>query len=75
MHAAEEATSSAADEEADQQKQCFAQSSMEAVPQPMPASQAPTKVRYKIIHITCVRDVLSSNVLMFTACIPNLAAT
>ena len=49
----------AADEAADRQKECFAQSSLEAVQQPMPASHIPTKVKYEIIHITSVHVIPS----------------
>lgn len=45
VHGAEEVASQAVAEEADQRQECFAQSSMEAVPQPVLASHIPVRVR------------------------------
>ena len=64
LHEAYRATNTATDGEADQQRECFAQSSVEAVPQPMPAFRISTKVRYKMIHSSCVALVPSSNSIM-----------
>ena len=50
MHVGGQAAATAATQGPDRHTECFAQPSMEAVPQPMPASAVPTKVSCTANH-------------------------